>query len=155
IQFQSEFREAQFTLERARHEVAEASAQNALVLSNRLQSIEESLAAQRAFEAKTIDAMQGSSRFMLTSIGVLAGVGFVAIGLTAFFQWRTIGRLAEISASVTASRPVSSQLSMAALGLGESHLVTSGEASSAKLLDTIDRLEQRLSELEHATSPVL
>jgi tetratricopeptide (TPR) repeat protein len=155
IQFQSQIREAQVTIDRARREVEEASAQNALILSNRLQSIEQSLAAQRALESKTIDAMQSTGRFMLKTVSIVAGVGFVAIVLTAFFQWRAVNRIAEISGSIPAGRPMTPLASLPALGLSEQHLVTSGEGSGAGLLETIERLEHRLSDLEQATNPPL
>jgi tetratricopeptide (TPR) repeat protein len=155
IQFQSQIREAQASIDRARREVEEASAQNALTLSNRLQSIEQSLAAQRTFEAKTFDAMQSTGRFMLTAVSIFAGVGFVAIVLTVFFQWRTVNRIAEISGSIPAGRPMTPLPSLPALGLSEQHLVTSSEGSGAGLLETIERLEHRLSDLEQATNPPL
>jgi tetratricopeptide (TPR) repeat protein len=155
IQFQSQIREAQVNIDRARREVEEASAQNALALSNRLQSIEQSLAAQRALESKTIDAMQSTGRFMLQAVSVFAGVAFVAIVLTAFFQWRAVNRIAEISGSIPAGRPMTPLASLPALGLSEHHLVTSSEGSGAGLLETIERLEHRLSDLEQATTPPL
>jgi tetratricopeptide (TPR) repeat protein len=45
--------------------------------------------------------------------------------------------------------------SLPALDINEDHLVASGETSGAGLLDTIERLEHRLSDLEQATNPPL
>src|SRR5690348_14538423 len=101
---------------------------------------------------------------MLMLAGMFATVALVAMLVMAVFQWRTVNRLAEISAKASAGgfafgpgKPI------AALGPGESHSVTISpaehsrgpEQSSAGLLNAVERLEKRVNELEHTAHPPL
>src|ERR1041385_261060 len=120
VQFQEQLREAQVTLERARRDAQEAAAQSAQMWSNRLESIEHSLAAQRDSQTRTTEALQSTTHFMLVALITFAVVGFIAIVLTAFFQWRTINRLAEISGA-SSGRPFGLP-AFPALGAGDAAL---------------------------------
>jgi tetratricopeptide (TPR) repeat protein len=150
LQLQEQLHATQLAVDQTRQESEQAAAQNTQALDNRLKLIEQSLAAQRA---KELDAMQSSNRVMLIVAGSFAGMGFVAMVLMGYFQWRTIHRLAEISAILPqqAIGP-SSGRGRLRLGVGEA-VVTSapmaipGPENSA-LLRTIERLEQRVRELE-------
>ena len=157
LQFQEQVREAQVAIERARREAEAATVQNSLILSNRLHSIEQSLAAQRALESKSIEAMQGTGRFMLLVLVIFGGISFLAIVLTAFFQWRTINRLGDITESMPVARPMASASPVPALSMGESHLLAAGqvEQSETRLLGAIERLEKRMAELEQSSHPTL
>ena len=68
-----------------------------------------------------------------------------------FFQWRTVHRLAQVSAAL----PLASAQNRAVLGLGENPVVTVGPAdqSSLRLLGALEQLEKRLHQLEHTTQP--
>jgi tetratricopeptide (TPR) repeat protein len=132
-------------------------------LDGRLKAIEQSLASQRSVE---VQAVQNSNRVMLLLGGMFAAIALIAMFLMAFFQWRTINRLAEISATASAGgfafgsgRPV------AALGPGDVHSVTvapvehqnpgAAERARAGLLSAVERLEKRIHELEHTAQPPL
>jgi tetratricopeptide (TPR) repeat protein len=150
LQLQEQIHATQLAIERTRREADEAAAETAKALAARLQTIEQALGTQRAQE---LQAMQSSNKVMLVVAGSFAGLGLVAMLCMAYFQWRTINRLAEISALLPAAHALGAGHPIAALGPGESHLISSGspEQSSTRLLGTIDRLEQRIRQLEDTT----
>lgn len=152
LQLQEQLHQTQLAVEQNRKEARAASAQAAEALAGRLQGIEQALASQRARE---LDSMQSTNRVMVIVAGSFATLGFVAMLLMAYFQWRTVNGLAEISAAMPMTRALGAGSAVAALGPGDSHLVTSGaaEQSNLRLLGAMEQLEKRLYELEHASRP--
>jgi tetratricopeptide (TPR) repeat protein len=152
LQLQEQIHSTQIAIERNRKEIDDAAAQRAETLDSRLGSIEKALATQRAQE---LTAMQSSNKVMLLVAGSFAAVGFVAMLLMAYFQWRTVNRLAEISASMpgAGARALLPGRAFAALGAGDTQVVDAAprEQPGAKLLEVIERLEKRIHELEHTT----
>jgi tetratricopeptide (TPR) repeat protein len=146
LQLQEQLQLTQLAIEQNRREAREGLAQSSEVLVGRLQTIEKALETQRSRE---LQEMQSANRAMLLVAGTFAGVGFLAMFLMSFFQWRTVSRLAEISAGLPASL---------ALGQGrgsDASVINVGpaEQSSARLLGAMERLEKRIFELEHTTQP--
>ncbi len=147
LQLQEQLHATQLAIESNREAGTAITLKTAEALAERMQAIEQSLSAQRARE---LDAMQGSNRAMLIVAGCFAGFGFIAMLLMGYFQWRTVNRLAEISAlipspslAMTAGRP------LPALGPGES------PAGDPDLLGVVHQLEKRVIELEHVSTPPL
>src|ERR1043166_38747 len=95
LQLQEQLHATQIAIERTRREADEAAAETAKLTAARLQAIEHALSAQRAQE---LQAMQSSNRVMLVVSGSFASLGLAAMLFMAYFQWRTVNRLAEISA---------------------------------------------------------
>jgi tetratricopeptide (TPR) repeat protein len=147
LQLQEQLHATQLAVERTRSEAEQTSTQNMEALAGRLKTIEDSLATRRS---KELDAMQSSNRAMLIVAGCFAGMGFVAMLLMGYFQWRTVNRLAELSAVLPSAAGASNGRRALAIGMGESALITTGppERPSAELLETIQRLEKRVRELE-------
>jgi len=150
LQLQEQLHATQLAVERIRKEAAELAAQNNETLSTRLQAIEQSLSVQRSRE---LDAMQSSNRVMLTIAGAFAGMGFIAMVLMGYFQWKTVKSLAEVSSTLP---NIPLQLGMgripAALGPGGQHLQgvsPAVEQANPALLESIHQLEKRLRDLEH------
>lgn len=152
LQLQEQLHSTQLAIERIRKEAADLAAQNNETLSSRLQAIEQSLSAQRARE---LEAMQSSNRVMLTVAGAFAGMGFVAMLLMGYFQWKTIKGLADISTAMpSAALQLAAPRALAALGPGGDHGTSPiVEQASPALLESIHRLEKRLHELEHPAAP--
>ena len=151
LQLQEQLHATQLAIEHSRQETDSAATRNSQVLATRLQAVEQALESQRARE---LDAMQSSNRVMLIVAGSFAGVGFLAMLLLAFFQWRTINRLAEISAALPGgarSLAPTTPLALLESGSPERLSAESGEAANQRLLGAIDKLEKRILELEHAT----
>ena len=113
LQLQEQLHATQLAIERNRKEAEAASADSAKVFSARLQGIEEALAAQRTQE---LAVMQNSNKVMLIVAGLFAALGFLAMLFMAYFQWRTISRLAEVSAALPFAHNFSPAASLAALG---------------------------------------
>lgn len=160
LQLQEQVHATQLAIERNRQQAEEMAGKSQQAMDGRLKAIEESLAAQRNGE---LQAVQSSNHLMLLLAGMFAAIALLAMFVMAVFQWRTVNRLAEISASAAAGgfafgagRP------LAALGAGESHSVTistpdssGAQPSSAGLLNAVERLEKRINELEHTAHPPL
>src|ERR1035441_449156 len=148
LQLQEQIHATQLAVERSRTQAEAAAAETAKEFSARLQGIEQALASQRAQE---LEAMQSSNRVMLIVAGLFAALGLLAMLFMAYFQWRTINRLAEIFAALPMAHALGSGVAVAALGAGDPHLVTisPAEQSSQRLLGTLERLEKRIHELEN------
>lgn len=153
LQLQEQLHAVQTSLEKNRQEAESAAARSAEALAGRLQSIEQSLSAQRARE---LEVMQSANRWMLAAAGVFAAVGCLTVLCMAYFQWRTVNKLAEISSSLP--RAFGTAPALAGLGTGESSLLSvSGhvDQSNMRLLGTIERLEKRILEIESSAQPAL
>lgn len=162
LQLQEQLRATQLALERNRRESIESAIQTtealatsmkaSTELSGRMKVMEDSLSTQRSRE---LDLMQSSNRTMLIVAGAFASVGFVALFMMGYFQWRTINRLAEISAILPpAGLPLAGHRPRAALIAGESVVSAPAPAKgdNLDLLQTIAQLEKRIYELEHSTA---
>lgn len=144
LQLQEQLHATQQALERNRQEAESLATRNADAVTTRLQLLEQAVSAQRARE---LEAMQGTNRLLLIMAGSFAGVGFIAMLLTAYLQWRAVNRLAEFTALVTGTgRPA-----LPASAVGGLQVMGSGttEQSSARLFGALNRLEERIHELEH------
>jgi tetratricopeptide (TPR) repeat protein len=154
LQPQEQLHATQLALERDRKETDAAAAENAKAFANRLQGIERALTLQRAQE---LDAVQSSNRAILFVAGLFAVLGLLAMPFMAYFQRRTINRLAEISAALPVARALGAGSPVAALGAGNASVVTVGpvEQSSQRLLGALEQLENRIHQLEHKPNPPL
>jgi tetratricopeptide (TPR) repeat protein len=150
LQLQEQIHAMQLVFERNRQDSDAAAAKNAELIAGRLQAVEQSLALQRSHDR---DSFESSNRTLLIVAEIFAGVGMVAMLLTALFQWRIVHRLGEISANLPPLRTLIPPPVVSALGPDEVHLPPGSAAaqSSQRLLGAIDRLEQRLQDLENAT----
>jgi tetratricopeptide (TPR) repeat protein len=150
LHLQEELHATQLAIEENRKEAREASARSAEALANRLQFIEQALASQRARE---LESMQSTNRVMVIVAGSFAALGFIAMLLMAYFQWQTVHGLAEISTALPGARALGPGSPLAALGPGDTHLMTGGlaEQSNLRLLGAMEQLEKRLYDLEHAS----
>jgi len=153
LQLQEQLHATELAVERNRKEGEITAAQNAEALSARLQALEQSIGTARSRE---LDAMQSSNRVMLIVAGSFAAMGFVAMLLMAWFQWRTVNRLAEISAAMSpgglalpAPRPIAALLQGDAPVSSSSALVQ----PQSELMASVQRLEKRIYELEHVPHP--
>ena len=154
LQLQEQIHATQLAIEHNRTQAEAAAEQNAKALGAQLSDIEQALASQRAQELET---MQTSNKVMLFVAGVFAVFGFLAMLFMAYFQWRTINRLAEITAALPMAHTLGAGTPVAALGAGDAQLLSIGslEQSSQRLLGALERLDKRIYELEHSARPPL
>lgn len=152
LQLQEQLHATRLAIESVGAEAKQAAEQNAEQLTARLHALEQAVAAQRA---KELEAMQSSNRNMLYVAGAFASIGCIAMLLMGYFQWRTVNRLAELSAGIPAGAiALGAPRQIASLGQGATHEVTSAPAvvnPNPELLATIHRLEKRVHELEHSS----
>ena len=145
LQLQEQLHAAQLAIERNRIEAEAAALRNTEAIAAKLTALEQSLTNARTRE---LEQLQGANRLMLIIGGACAAVGFLAMLLTAWLQWRAVNRLTEFS-----------MLSQASLTMGRTTLLTGGDAgghpmteqSNARLSGALERLEKRIIELEHTT----
>jgi tetratricopeptide (TPR) repeat protein len=153
LQLQEQLHATRLAIESVGAEAKQAAAQNAEELAVRLHALEQAVAVQRA---KELEAMQSSNRNMLYVAGAFASIGCIAMLMMGYYQWRTVNRLAELSAAIPHSGAIAlgGVRPIAALGPGSMHEVTVATPinPNSELLETIQRLEKRVQELEH-TSP--
>ena len=157
LQLQEQLHSLQLRIEETRQQADTAAVRNAQAVAGRLQALEQTLAAERA---KDVDAVRSSNRMTLLVASTFGIIGFLAMVLMAY-QWRSVSRLAEVSAGLPLSRLLHPGNPPAALGGGEGQLlIGSAEQANTRLLGALDRLEKRIHEMEqtaHSTSnpPVL
>jgi tetratricopeptide (TPR) repeat protein len=118
----------------------DAAKSNADALAARLQSLEDTVAKQRVSDAEAAHKTQQTTLFLAGAFG-LAGLGIML--LMVYFQWRAFTQLAQIS---------SQQHNALSNGNAVHQLAAPGratvETANAQLLSVVDRLEQRIHELE-------
>jgi hypothetical protein len=154
LHLQEQIHSTQLAIEENRKELNQAAARNAEIVAARLQNLEQTLVTTRGRE---LEAMQSSQRLLLTVVGAIACLGFVAMVLMAWSHWRTMNRFAEIAVELPASRRLGPTNPRAALGHPETAVIAVGpaEETNSRLLGAIDRLEKRIFELEQTAQAPL
>jgi hypothetical protein len=141
---QEQIHDTQLSIERTQQAAQAAIRHTAEDAAARFETLEQSLKSQRTDD---IEMMQRANHFMLIAVGIFGAVIFLAMLLTAYFQWWVAGRLASL-ASV---RPT--MLTMAnSRTLSESGNAPSGDAvqlANERLLGVVERLQKRIAEIEH------
>jgi tetratricopeptide (TPR) repeat protein len=150
LHVQEQLRGTQLAIEQSRQEAQAAAIRNAELIEARLALFEKSLASQRLDELKE---MQTSNRMILNTLGIFALIAFVVLSFTAFLLWSAVNRLTAVAAASPPAQPLGT--SLPALGLGDAPLTGGGslEESTKRFLGTIERLEHRVHEMEHALAP--
>lgn len=140
LAIQEQIHATQMAIEQSQQVAADTAKSNADVLAARLDSLEQSVAAQHNADAEAARKTQQLTLFLAGVFG-LAGLGIML--LMVYFQWRAFTQLAEISshhqAAVTNAGAVHQ---LAAPGRA------TVESSNARLLDVVGHLEKRIHELE-------
>ena len=140
LQIQEQLHATQIAIEQNQEAALETSQSNALALAQRLQSLEQTVASQRASDT---DSARKTQQLTLMMAGAFGLVGLGIMLLMVYFQWRAFSQLAQISGQQTV---------MLSNGDAVHHLAAPGratvEASTSQLLDVVGRLERRINELE-------
>lgn len=140
LQFQEQLHASQLAIEQKQQTALELSQSNATVLAQRLQSLEQTVANQKASD---VEATRKTQQFTVILAGTIGLVGLGIMVMMVYFQWRAFTQLAQISArqniAVTNGDAVHQ---LAAPGRA------TVEASATQLLSVVSRLEQRINELE-------
>jgi tetratricopeptide (TPR) repeat protein len=134
-------------VDQARQDAEAAAKRQSDEMEARLNRIEQSVSAQREHE---IESMQTQHRFTLIIVGVFAGVGFFGMLFFAVFLLRTMNHRTETMIAQFTGHAFGPGFMPAALGTGDTQVVTvnRAEQSTTRFLNTIERLEKRINELE-------
>jgi tetratricopeptide (TPR) repeat protein len=141
LQIQEQLHATRMAIEANSLVAAEDARKNADALAARLQSLEQTVSAQRATDAEAARKTQQLT-LLLAGVFGLAGLGILL--LMVYFQWRAFSQIAQISA----------QQHAAIANAGAVHqLAAPGraavEVSNARLLDVVSQLEKKISDLEN------
>jgi len=141
-------------IEQSRQETEASSKRNREELETRLGRIEQSVSAEHDHE---IEAMQNAHRFTLIIVGVFAVLGFFGMLFFAVFLLRVMNRRTETMIAQFTGQLLGPGFTPAALGNGDTQVVTVNrvEQSTAKFLNTMERLEKRIHDLEGHTEPLV
>jgi tetratricopeptide (TPR) repeat protein len=149
LQIQEQLHATQLLIESNRL-TATAEAERARAdLNARLQLLEQTVDAQRASEN---EATQKAQRLTLVLAGTFGVVGLAAVLFMAYFQWRTVTRLVELSALRPSAPALEDRDASPLLSAGEVHTAPGRAAvqlANARLFNVVERLEKRILELEH------
>lgn len=134
-------------IEQARLEASLEARTNAELLSTRLELLERNLARQRELQLK---ASQDSGVIALWIGGGIVAIGLIALAASMYFQTRGVHRLAQVADGFHNDRALLGGSLPIGLVSSERLLPASGASGTGNrtLLATIDRLEQRVLELE-------
>ena len=137
-------------IENARLDSEAAARRNAEAMEARLKQIEEVVTTQRERELATI---QGSHHTTLVVVSIFAGVGFCGMLLFALALLRSLNRRASAAMAVPVGMPLGPGYAAGALGAGDTSLAVTDPArqSTTRFLGAVERLEQRIRELETST----
>jgi len=152
LQLQEQINALQLAIERSQQDAQVAIQRNAEDATTRFQLLEKSLTAQRADE---LEVMQRANHVTLVLAGTVVAVVFIAMLFTAYFQWRVVNRLSELSSIrpsllTLASGRALSEVTADGGQVASTHAV---EEANARLLGVVEQLTQRIVEFEQAARP--
>jgi tetratricopeptide (TPR) repeat protein len=134
LQTQEQLHDTQMAIEQIRQESIAASASNSAAMEERLRSMEKTIANDRL---EQLGGIAHLDRTVLIAASVFAFIGFLALFLAAYLQWTAVNRLSAAHSSQ-------------GLATGEALLPSARalEQSNVRFLGLMERLEQRLHEME-------
>ena len=147
LQIQDQLHTTQLLIESNRIATAAKAQRDASDLNARLQLLEQTVAAQRAGEN---EANRKAQNLTLILAGTFGAVGLTAMLFMAYFQWRTVTRLVELSTLHPSAMALEGVPSPMLPGSAHGKLERAAvQFSNARLFNVVERLEKRLLELEH------
>jgi tetratricopeptide (TPR) repeat protein len=147
LHLQEQLHAAQLAIEQNRLESQEAARTQVAAITEKLVAIQAALDSERQRQQ---EENHRSNRSLLWVACGFGAMGLIAMLATAFFQWRTMGRMADLS---TVRGALPAPLPQGLLPAGTSGLPGGVvELSNQRLLSVIDRLEHRVFELEHTAA---
>ncbi len=137
LQLQEQLHATQLAVESSRLEAAAEARSNADEMSERIRSLEQTFAAERAGEIMAAQKSQQSTLVLVAAFGLTV---VAAVLLMAYLQWRAVARLVELAAPrMEGLSPGNGRKLMASAAV---------EQSNARLFGTVEHLERRILQLE-------
>lgn len=140
-------------VEQARQDAESSAKRNNDEVETRLNRIEQSVTAEREHEMETVRLSQRST---LITVGIFASLGFLGMLFFVVFLLRIMNRRTETMIAQFTGQVLGPGFTPAALTAGGAHMVPANrvEQSTARFVNTIERLEKRINELEGASEPL-
>jgi tetratricopeptide (TPR) repeat protein len=140
-------------VEQARQDAEASAKRNSDEVEARLNRIEQSVTAEREHELETVRLSQRST---LITVGIFASLGFLGILFFVVFLLRIMNRRTETIIAQFTGQALGPGFMPAALTAGGGHMVPASrvEQSTARFVNTIERLEKRINELEGVSEPL-
>jgi tetratricopeptide (TPR) repeat protein len=140
-------------VEQARQDAEASAKRNSEEVEARLNRIEQSVTAQREHEIETVRLSQRST---LITVGIFASLGFLGTMFFVVFLLRMMNRRTETLITQFTGQMLGTGFTPAALASGDTHVVSVNrvEQSTARFVNTIERLEKRINELEGTADPL-
>lgn len=163
-QLREQLHATQLAVLNSRVESEAAARAQAAALTEKLESIRQAIETERerqrletlrlaAERERQAGESQGTQRTFLWVACVFGGLGLLAMFLTPIFQWRAIKRVVERPSSSGESPVASVALAPALPSMNPAALSEQVVAlSNQRLMTVIDRVEQRILELEHTAA---
>lgn len=148
LHLQDQLHTALRAIERSRLDADTAAKQFAELFTEKMNMVEKSMAVQRERDLSTIVSMRESNRIVMIAAASLAGIGIIALMMTAYFQVRAMNLVVEIGDLVSSSFSVDSHR---ALGNGSTKVtaqLNSSEQANVRFLAAVEQLEKRIHELD-------
>lgn len=148
LQVQEQIHTTQLLIESNRVADATEAQRSAADMTARIQLLEQTVATQRTGE---IEATQKAQRLTLILAGAFGVVGLTAVLFIAYFQWRAVTRLVELSTLHSSALALEGRAASPMLPAGEANATPERAAmqfSNARLFNVVERLEKRILELE-------
>jgi tetratricopeptide (TPR) repeat protein len=139
-------------VEQARQDAEASAKRNTEEVDARLNRIEQSVTAEREREIETVRLSQRSA---LITVGIFASLGFLGILFFVVFLLRIMNRRTETIIAQFTGQMLGPGFTPAALTAGGGPMVPASrvEQSTARFVNTIERLEKRINELEGTSEP--
>ncbi len=140
-------------VEQARQDAEVSAKRNGEEVEARLNRIEQSVTAEREHEMETVRLSQRST---LITVGIFASLGFLGMLFFVVYLLRIMNRRTETMIAQFTGQALGPGFTPAALTAGGAHMVPASrvEQSTARFVNTIERLEQRINELEDSSEPM-
>jgi tetratricopeptide (TPR) repeat protein len=147
LQIQAQLHDAQLAIEASRRAMAEEAKRNADTLTARIESLEATVATQRANE---LEQAQKNQQFMLTMGGAFGLVALGAVLFMVYLQSRAMARVVELCAARPPELAAGNGHALPSLGIN-----AAVEQSNTRLFSTVDSLQKRILELEQGSRATL
>jgi tetratricopeptide (TPR) repeat protein len=147
LQIQAQLHDTQLAIEASRREMLAEAKLNADALAARIQTLEGTIAAQRAHE---LDLAQKNQEFMLMMGAAFGLLVLAAVLVMVYLQGRAMARAVELCAARPQDFSLTNGHAAPALAAG-----AAVEQSNARLFSTVDALQRRILELEQGSRATL
>jgi tetratricopeptide (TPR) repeat protein len=148
LQIQEQLHATLLAIDNNRRQAEAEAATNAAALTARLQTLEQTIADQRASEIEAARKTQQTALFMAGAFGLI-GLGIML--LMVYFQWRVFTQLIKITTRQPSALALGNHRALPLVEADDELAAPARvvvESSNARMLGVVERLEKHILELE-------